>query len=59
MLLIYKRFIFISHISFSIYMKKIIKNRLFINYKLKNVKFINMIRKKNKNNENSRQKIKR
>ena len=32
-------------------MKQIIKNRLFVNYKFENVKFINMIRKKNKDNE--------
>ena len=35
-------------------MNQIIKDRLFINYKFKNVKFINMIRKKSKDNENFR-----
>ena len=32
-------------------MKQIIKNRLFINYKFKDIKFIDMIRKKSKDNE--------
>ena len=35
-------------------MKEIIKNRLFVNYKFENIKFIKIIRKKNKNNENFR-----
>ena len=51
--IIYKKFIFISHIKFSIYIKHIIKDRLFVNYKFENVKFINIIRKKSKKNENS------
>ena len=51
---VYKRLAFISHINFLIYMKQIVKDRLFINYKFKNVKFINMIRKKNKDNESFR-----
>ena len=53
-IIIYKKLIFISHINFSIHIRQIIKNRLFVNYKFENVKFINMIRKKNKNNENFR-----
>ena len=57
--IIHKEFIFISYVNLSIYIKQIIKNDLFINYKFENVKFINMIYKKNKDNESSRQKIKR
>ena len=43
---------FISHVNFLIYINQIIKNRLFVNYKFEDIKFINIIRKKNKNNEN-------
>ena len=31
--------------------RQIVENCLFVNYKFENVKFINMIRKKNKDNE--------
>ena len=52
-IVIYKRLIFISHINLLIYTKQIVKNRLFINYRFENVKFINIIRKKGKDNESS------
>ena len=58
-IIIYEKFIFISHIKLLIHIKQIIKDRLFINYKFENVRFINMIRKNNKNNEDFNQKIKR
>ena len=40
-------------------MKQIIKDRLFVNYKFENVKFIDIIRKKSKDNEDFNQRIKR
>ena len=51
--IVHKGLVLISHVKLLIHMGHIVKNRLFVDYRFEDVKFINMIRKKGKGSENS------